>query len=962
MSMSSADTPRLPGPTGTPQPADVRDWLRQARDAPPAQVVEVLQLDQLRRWREGERVPAEAYLQLLFGTRPAGGRPEPDGEHALELVYGEFLLRRQSGEAPTLQEFQWRFPQYGEQLRLLCELERHLEQTAGGPPADCPPAALPARWPPVPGYEITGELGRGGMAIVYKARQASLQRWVALKMLRSEIGAEDAALARFEREGQALAALQHPHVVQIHEVGQYDGRPYVALEYLDGGTLAAASAATPQPPQAAARLVTTLARAVHGAHERGVVHRDLKPANVLLTADGTPKIADFGLARLVGAGQTGQTPTGAVLGTPGYMAPEQATATGDEVGVPADVYALGAILYELLTGRAPFVGETPLETLQLVCTQDPLSPGRLRPGLPRDLETICLHCLHKEPGKRYRSARLLAEDLERFLAGEPIRARPVSTWERALKWARRRPAAAALVAVSGTALVVVATLIVVSNTRLREQRNLAEAKRAEASAQRGRALALLRTARDAVERMTAAPDRLAPAPYTLTVRRQLLEDAVRLYQELARQEDNDPEIRYEVGRAWRRLGKIQDSLERREQAAQSCRHAVLVFEQLTTEAPDQPAYWFELAASCNNLSMVLDANQLPEKERLLRRALALQDRLAAEHPETAAYHLDASVTRGDLGNALGRMKRLPEALQAWQEGIDGLEKLLADVPSSIDCRFALGNVLNSRGAFLARVGRFQEAVPSVRRAVEVFEPLAAHPAAQPRHRFVLALSWSNLGQLLVETGSPGEAEPVFRRAVEVGRKLASDYPEVTTYHAELGKTLHYLAIRVRERGDLAAAILCWNEAIEHYGIARKADPDDPEVRRMFGFPCRALADARLRRGEYREAERTAAELPSLWPDRGAGDFEAALLVSRCVPAVAKDAQLSPAQREELTTRYAGSALALLRQAIQKGNADVAARSKDVAFDPLRSRPEFQQLLSDATRKPRTDANIRRDKQ
>jgi WD40 repeat protein/tRNA A-37 threonylcarbamoyl transferase component Bud32 len=299
-------------------------------------------------------------------------------------------------------------------------------------------------------YDILGEIGRGGMGVVYKARHRRLGRTVALKMLLRGAYAEPEEKARFRAEAEAVARLQHANIVQLFEVGEHDGgdgqpRPYITLELVDGESLSTRMAGRPQPPRAAAAWVEAVARAVQFAHDRGVVHRDLKPSNVLLAADGQPKLCDFGVAKLL-TGSDLKTLSGAVIGTIEYMAPEQAA--GAVVGPPADIYALGAILYTALTGRPPFQGTNALVALEQVRSREPVPPRLLVPLVPRDLNTICLKCLEKKPAARYPTAAALADDLRRFLAGEPIVARPVSGWERTWKWSKRRPAVAGLLALS----------------------------------------------------------------------------------------------------------------------------------------------------------------------------------------------------------------------------------------------------------------------------------------------------------------------------------------------------------------------------------------------------------------------------------------------------------------------------------------------------------------------------------
>jgi tetratricopeptide (TPR) repeat protein/tRNA A-37 threonylcarbamoyl transferase component Bud32 len=422
--------------------------------------------------------------------------PEPERPVLLEeLLELELIYRRRAGDTLTLDEYACRFPEHALLLSALfarvgpagtpppAELDPYATQLPGPQPGGAagtqpsfhggsgrlpPPSAgdirpASARGPRrrMAGYEILEELGRGGMGVVYKARQPGLKRFVALKMIRDGALAGPEQRARFQTEAEAIARLRHPNIVQVYEIGEYKGRPYFSLEFIEGGSLDKQLAHTPQPAAPAARLVTTLAQAIHHAHQQGIIHRDLKPANILLSAEQkvlsaeskaaalstqhsalstrVPKIADFGLAKQLH--QEGQTHSGAVLGTLSYMAPEQATGRTD-IGPTADVYSLGAILYEMLTGQPPFRGASWLDLLELVKTADPVPPSRLQPKVPRDLETICLKCLQKEPVKRYATAEALADDLRRFTAGEPIRARPVGLLERGVKWARRHPARA----------------------------------------------------------------------------------------------------------------------------------------------------------------------------------------------------------------------------------------------------------------------------------------------------------------------------------------------------------------------------------------------------------------------------------------------------------------------------------------------------------------------------------------
>jgi WD40 repeat protein len=464
-----------------------------------------LLLHQRESWSRGERISIEALLKRQPGLRE-------NNDAVLDLIYNEVVLREERGEVPRLTDYLSRFPHLAEPLRLQFEVDAAItaERPTTAPltvPIPPPPetqgSSAPASapipgpvLPNVPGCVLLGELGRGAMGVVYRAWQKGPNRIVALKVLSDAVPP-----GRVRTEAEAAARLQHANIVQVFEVKEVEGRTCLVLEYVDGGTLSGKLGGRPQPAAVAAKLVEALARAMAYAHDKGVIHRDLKPGNVLLDGPpdapltkSDPKISDFGLAKLlIGNAGASLTRTNDVLGTPCYMAPEQAEGK-KTIGPAADVYSLGAILYELLTGRPPFLGETVLDTLAQVLTQDPVPPRQLQPGVPRDLETICLKCLHKNAARRYTSALDLAEDLRRFQAGETVRARPTAFVERAYKWARRRPAAAALLIVS----LVAGSLLIYGGAHftqeVRKQRDLARARADELDDQLKRTRRLLFTA------------------------------------------------------------------------------------------------------------------------------------------------------------------------------------------------------------------------------------------------------------------------------------------------------------------------------------------------------------------------------------------------------------------------------------------------------------------------------------
>jgi eukaryotic-like serine/threonine-protein kinase len=585
--------------------------------------------------------------------------------------------------------------------------------------SDAPGSSLPV----IPGYEILSKLGHGGMGVVFKARQTLLNRLVALKMIRGEARVQSDRLDRFRIEAEAVARLRHPNVVQIYDVGEVDGLPYFSLELLEGGSLEERMAGTPQPARPAAELLATLAWAVHAAHQAGIVHRDLKPRNILFDADGTPKITDFGLAKRLEI-EGNLTATDQVIGTPNYMAPEQASGRNREIGPAADLYALGAILYGLLTGRPPFQGTTPLETVMLVTIQDPVPPSRLQPKVPRDLETICLKCLEKEPRQRYADAAALAEDLGRFLADEPIHARRTPAWECVLKWARRRPTTATLAAVGLMVLVSLVAGLLWHDASVR-----AEARREEGRVARRRLEAgdgLLngqeQLARGELDEARVTLTRLLagiqsePRLADLRGRAAGVLDEVRrgLSERGAREANRARRARFAALRDASLFLDIQHpDLElggRREEARASARAALATFmaggeNDAWSLAPLPASYSAaereEVTSGCYLMLMVLAeavARPLPGEDPRPQAAAALRilDRAAALRPPTRAYRIRRAACLERAGDA--------EAARRERAAAERLE------PAGAFDRFLLGQECHQRGDWAAALRHFDAAI------------------------------------------------------------------------------------------------------------------------------------------------------------------------------------------------------------------------------------------------------------
>jgi tetratricopeptide (TPR) repeat protein/predicted Ser/Thr protein kinase len=744
-----------------------------------AALVELVHADLEFRVKEGLPARAADYLGRFPELAEARGV-------IVDLFAREYDLRRRKDPAPTPGDFVRTVPEeYREEV--LCRL----------------PAAAPrVTGPQVPGYEVLRELGHGGMGVVYEARQLFPPRTVALKMLRADAVGGDEGQERFRREVEAVARLQHPNIVQLYEYAEHDGRPSFAMEFVDGGSLDRQLKDRPLPPDQAARLVATLARAVHHAHQQGVVHRDLKPANVLVAADGTPKIADFGLARRLD--QPLLSVSGAaIIGTPAYMAPEQATAQARAIGPTTDVYGLGAILYETLTCRPPFQGVTALDVLQQVVAQEPTPPRQLNSAVPRDLETVCLKCLRKETHGRYSSALALAEDVERYLRGEPVWARPVGPVGRLARWCRRRPVTAGL-------LIALVGVFLIGSGGVFWQWRRAEAGRRESDES---LRAAVRAVDDALNEVSESE--LLDLPNTQPLRRRLLQTALPYYQSFVRQRGQDPALRVELAQAHQRMAAILVETGARAEARAEFEQARDLFEQVLRGDPGNPEARRQLAVTYRSLGSLLQtAGDTNGALTSLGLARQLQEPLLTEDPGNAERRGDLARTYEALGLLNRMLGRQGDAVALLKEAVRLWDEVVGQVPASTAARSALAAGCHHLALQLSEMDAPGDAIAAYRRAVALQQQLLRENPTAPRFRGDLAGTLVSLGRLLEPQGDTDGARQAYEEARDHGKWLVEFNPSVPQYQADLATAYHYLGMLHRAKKQPREAREALEEAVK----------------------------------------------------------------------------------------------------------------------------------------------------
>ncbi len=670
----------------------------------------------------------------------------------------------------------------------------------------------PESLPTFPGLEVLARIGGGGMGSVYRARDLALDRVVAVKTIAEGRFATPNQRERFRSEARAVARLHHPNIIAIHAIGEHEGQPFLTLEYADGGSLATRLAEHPMPTAEAAALIATLARGVHAAHAAGVVHRDLKPSNILLTAGGVPKVGDFGLAKLMD-GDAGRTITGQVLGSPSFMAPEQAEGRSRHVGPAADVYALGSILYQALTGRPPFLGESQLETLKLVVSNEVVPPRRLRPDVPADLETICLKCLEKEPGRRYSSAAALADDLDRHAGGRPILARRAGGLERSWRWCRRNPevAAASLAAVVlGLALIAGAAA---SAVVFRHQRDRALAAETRANRSRAEMKSVLEFLQNKVLAAARPRDQEGGLGREISLRAAIDTAESGIDRSFRDKPAVEASIRAALGETYYYLGDLDRAgvqLER----AYALRRRIL--------GPDHP----ETLKSADDLAhLQLDRGQLDLA------IASLADTLDRRRATLGPDHPDTIGSKHNLAMAYQAAGRISESLALYREALARRTAILGrDHPDTLFSMNNLASCSREAGLFDQALPLYEEALARRRRVLG------------PDHPETL-VSMNNLANFYRELGRYPEAIELLREALDLQRKnLGPDHPDTLF-------SLSNLAVALRDAGRLGEALPIFEDSLKR----RRATlgPDQPDT----------LVSMSNLAGAYQAAGRLAEALP-----------------------------------------------------------------------------------------------------
>jgi len=723
-------------------------------------------------------------------------------------------------------------------------------------------------------YDLLEPIAKGGMGIVYKARQRGLNRIVAIKMILAGQFADQADIDRFYAEAEAAAALAHPNIVAIHEVGQEQGQHFFSMEYIEGQSLAALVQEDPLTPRRAAEFARTIAETMQFAHDKGIVHRDLKPSNVLLDKKQRPLITDFGLAKHV-SNQSQLTMAGSIVGTPSYMSPEQAAGKLDEIGAWSDLYSIGAILYELVTGRPPFRAATPFETIRQVLDTEPVSPRQLNPSVPRDLETICIKCLQKERSRRYGNTQELADELGRFLRGEPIQARPISQAARLWRLCKRYPITAS--AVASTLVMLAMTAVISSLAYVRTSAALAQSE------------LRFRDAMDVVDKLftRVSEDTLLNQPGMQPLRKDLLQEALVYYQKFLREGADDPRVQDELASAYFRVGLITEVLQSPTNALPAYETARHIQQRLLAVRPNDPTRLKALGDTLNRLGSVqVIKKDFDAARQEFAEAVRIRSQLAMAHPQATEYQRMLANTHMNVGLLELNAGDLAKAREQLDEAQQIRTRALAADAANAKLRRDLGQGYFNLGDLARLDGREADMEANLTQAIGVFEKLTAEQPDDLDNQNLLARSYRVLCRLL-SINQKDKAREQYQKAIALLGPLASKNPDVVDYQIEQAELLFELSLLESEAGNGTAAREALTQARDILRPLVERFPENARGQHDLGMTLRDLAieqdaagDAPSAAESLRDSIRILSQLVERFPDNSsyASELESARAV------------------------------------------------------------------------------------
>jgi serine/threonine protein kinase/Flp pilus assembly protein TadD len=829
---------------------------------------------------------------------------------------------------------------------------------AAAPPSEGPGAVLGL-------YKLLQEIGEGGMGSVWMAEQTRpVQRKVALKIIKAGMDSRQ-VVARFEAERQALALMDHANIAKVLDAGATDsGRPYFVMELVKGVPITTCCDEHRLTPRQRLELFVPVCQAIQHAHQKGIIHRDIKPSNVLVAPyDGRPvvKVIDFGIAKATGQRLTEKTlftEFGAVVGTLEYMSPEQAELNNQDIDTRSDIYSLGVLLYELLTGSTPLErkrlkGAAFVEVLRLIREEEPpqpstrlsasrdtlasisaqrqMEPAKLTQLVRGELDWIAMRALAKDRGRRYDTANAFAADVQRYLAGEPVLAAPPSATYRLRKLARKHRAALTTAATVLLLLVAGAAVSTWQAVRATQAEAQTHDQLVEKNRQHQRAEANFFRTLDAMDQFLTevGQNELASMPHLEHVRRRLLEKALTFFEDLLQEKGDNPDVRFEAGLAYRRVGDIQHQLGQDEKAKAAYQEGLTLLEKLTAEQPDeakhqrelalchysralllhgtgspqdaeqalgraldlqrelvaqrpkQSEYRHDLASSWHALGkMCNDTGRHDDAEKNYRQALALAERLADEFPARHQYRTHVAKYRSNLAGVLSATNRPEEAERLYRQAVASAERAVREAPQERDYESVAALTHATLAFLLMNTGRTGEAEREYRRCLELMKKLVADFPSRPDYRSFYARSYSNLGMLYSRLDRRDDAEAAWNENCKIQEKLAADYPLVAQYQSDLGAALSNRAARLNSRGELEPARALLEEAVRRQQAALKVNPKEPRYRTFLGTHYLVLAVV-LRRQKRPEVDQVHQQAIAVWKELvadfpGGAEYESGL--------------------------------------------------------------------------------------